>query len=163
MDPLQRRLMLRESNRRLESARLLKTAGDTSDSAYLLELLAFELLLKLLVEERTGKSAPRHHRYAEIFELLPLGVRREVLERAAARIGPSALSSDPNAVLHELAKNFVELRYPHQKYIGHSEDEYLALGERWLEEGAPLERATFRYYPEELLGLLHAAREVVNP
>lgn len=46
---------------------MLRAASDTSDSAYLLELLAFELLLKLVMEKTTQSAAPVHHHYDTIF------------------------------------------------------------------------------------------------
>ena len=50
MGTVRHELMLRESASRYASAELLQAAGDSSDSAYLLELLGFELLLKVVVE-----------------------------------------------------------------------------------------------------------------
>lgn len=154
--------MLREAEERFDAAQLLKAAGDTSNSAYLLDLLGFELLLKLLVEEHTGEPAPWHHRYAEVFGLLPAEVQRQILESAGERIGPSALSDEPGNVLADLGKNFIGLRYPFQKYTGMSESQYDALGEEWIGAGAPNEIATFRYHPEELFGLIHAAKRVAG-
>ena len=162
MDALQRRLMVREAEDRLEAARLLKASGDTSDSAYLLALLGFELMLKMLVVEHTGKPAPWHHRYAEVFDLLPLPLQRQILVCAGERIGPSALSDEPGKVLEDLGSNFIGLRYPFQKYSGLTESQYQALGEDWIRAGAANESAVFRYHPEELVGLIHAVKHVAG-
>lgn len=162
MDALQRRLMIREAEKRLEAARLLKAADDTSDSAHLLELLAFELILKLLVVEHTGKAAPWHHRYAEVFDLLPDEIQQNILQLAGERVGPSALSGEPNRVLKDLGSNFIGLRYPFQKYEGLSEHQYTELGEKWVNAGAPNAGAVFRYHPEELFGLIHAVKQVAG-
>lgn len=48
MSQLRNKLMMREIEDRLASANMLRRGFDESDSAYLLSLLAFELLLKLL-------------------------------------------------------------------------------------------------------------------
>ncbi len=158
MDALQRRLMLREAEERFEAALVLGAAGNQSNSAYLLDLLGFELLLKLLVVEHTGESAPWHHRYADVFALLPLPLQEQILGLAGERVGPSALSVEPTKVLKDLGSNFIALRYPFQKYEGLSESEYQALGNEWVESGAATESATFRYHPEELRGLIHAVK-----
>jgi len=162
MDALQRRLMLREAQERFDAAQLLKAAGDNSNSAYLLDMLGFELLLKLLVAEHTGEPAPWHHRYAEVFGLLPAEIQRQILESAGERIGPSALSNEPDQVLADLGRNFIGLRYPFQKYAGMSESQYETLGEEWIGAGAPNGSATFHYHPEELFGLIHAVKHVAG-
>ena len=162
MDKLRRRLMLRESRRWGEAADALVKAQGPSDASYILQLLSFELLLKTLVEEHAGVRAPRHHRYAEIFNLLPEPVRTKLLEVAAERIGPSGLSETPLLVLEELGGNFSGLRYPWDRYEGLSECQYDALGPAWVAAESPLEQAVFRYHPEELRGLTQAAKAVAD-
>ncbi len=154
--------MLQETESRLEAARVLRRSSDPSDSAYLLELLGFELLLKLLLEEHTGQPAPWHHRYEQLFALLPLPIQEQVLQLAGERIGPSGLSTEPSAVLKDLGDNFAALRYPYQKYAGLSEQQYSQLGARWVAAGSPTSAATFRYHPEELFGLIWAAKQVAG-
>src|ERR1700758_3860284 len=123
--------MRRESERRLAAAKLLKDAGDDTDSPYLLELLAFELLLKLLVEITTQSPAPTHHSYEKIFVTLPDHVQADILRLAGERIGPSALKADHLGVLRDLGSNFVKLRYPYEKYSHMSEAEYDEVGAKW--------------------------------
>lgn len=154
--------MLKESASRAAAADILQESGDTSDSAYILRLLAFELLLKLLVEEQTGETAPKHHRYAEIFGLLPASIQSRFSELAGERIGPSALANGLERILEELGSNFVQLRYPYDKYTDLKEEQYARLGASWLVGGAPAEQSTFRYYPEELFGLIHAAKSLAG-
>ena len=161
MDTLRRDLMLRESGSRLQSAELLRISGDGSDSAYLLRLLGFELLLKVIFEESRGVSAPRHHRYAEIFTALPADVQTKLVRLAGERIGPSALASDPIQVLTELGANFIGLRYPYDKYAGMSAVEYAKAGSDWVAAGAELQSAVFRYHPEELVGLTYGAQQFI--
>jgi HEPN domain-containing protein len=160
MDKFRRNLMLRESKSRLRSADLLRTANDDADSAYLLRLLAFELLLKVILEESLGVAPPRHHRYGELFVTLPDEVKVNLISLAGERIGPSALSSDAIKVLDELGSNFIDLRYPYDKYVGMSEAQYRQAGMDWISAGSAPENAVFRYHPEELLGLTYAAQKI---
>ena len=162
MNDFKRKLMLRESVSRLHSAEVLRTAGDESDSAYLLELLGFELLLKIVYELRTGQAPPKHHRYAEIYGNLPALTQEELLRLTGERIGPSALSTDPTAVLTELGNNFIHLRYPYDKYAGMTQDEYERSGDEWIQRGARNEEAVFRYFPEELFGLTESVKQIAG-
>lgn len=162
MNDFKRKLMLRESASRLHSAEVLRNAGDESDSAYLLELLGFELLLKIVFELRTGQASPRHHKYAEIFSTLPTLTQEELLRLTGERIGPSALSTDPTAVLTELGNNFIHLRYPYDKYSGKTEEEYQQMGLEWIQQGARNEEAVFRYFPEELFGLTVSVKQIAG-
>lgn len=163
MSELRHRLMYRESERRLESAQTLRGAADDSDSAYLLELLAFELLLKLLVEKTTGATAPRHHFYWEIFCSLAQDAQDDVVRLAGERVGPSALTSNVCSVLKDLGSNFIQLRYPFERYSQMTEMEYEKVGAEWLANGANDADAHFRYYPEELLGLTVALQTLLKP
>ena len=160
MDQFRRNLMLRESESRLRSADLLRTANDEADSAYLLRLLAFELLLKVILEESHGVAPPRHHRYGELFVTLPEEVKDDLIRLASERVGPSALSSDPIRVLNELGSNFIDLRYPYDKYVGMNETQYHQAGMDWISAGSAPQNAVFRYHPEELLGLTYAAQQI---
>lgn len=162
MSAVRHRLMFRESERRLASAQILRGAADASDSAYLLELLAFELLLKLLFEKTTRSIAPGHHRYVEIFDSLSQAMQDEVVRLAGERVGPSQLSPNFCSVLKDLGSNFVKLRYPFESYSQMTETEYESVGAEWMANGAKEAEADFRYYPEELLGLTTALQTLVR-
>lgn len=158
MRELRHRLMLAEVEKRLSSAEILKSCGDCTDSGYLLQLLAFEILLKLLYEKFKNEDAPETHQYLQIFEALPAATRREIVKLAEDRICSSTLSNPKTTVLTDLGKNFIALRYPYSKYDRMTEDHYASVGENWLASGAVLSKATFRYHPEELYGLIYALR-----
>jgi len=66
------------------------------------------------------------------------------------------------AVLAEWGSNFVSHRYPYERYENLTENEYRALGRAWVDNGASLEDAAFRYHPEELFGFIYAIRRVAN-
>lgn len=153
--------MLQESEKRYASAELLQAAGDSSNSAYLLRLVGFELLLKVVVEQSTQTEA-HGHKYQDLFALLSPQHQADVLRIAGERIGPSALATDHAGVLADLGSNFVKLRYPHEKYGHLTPQEYAQVGPAWVAAGAKLEHADFRYHPEELLGLTYALRQVAN-
>jgi len=71
MDNLQIKLMLKEAVGRLNDANILsRNIGRETDSNYLLELLAFELLLKAAALIHTGKYNENHN-YQQLFESLP--------------------------------------------------------------------------------------------
>ena len=93
---------------------------------------------------------------------LPSSEQTDILRIAGERIGPSALATDHEVVLAELGSNFVKLRYPHEKYGHLTQEEYAQVGSIWIEAGAQLATADYRYYPEELLGLTFALRQVAH-
>jgi len=153
---LQIELMLSEARKRLTDASILSSnLESTSDAAYLLQLLAFELLLKATVRIHTG-SVPRNHGYPELFASLPQEIRTRVVTVAASRLATQGDLSDLDGLLGTWGQNFVQLRYPFERYEGMTEDEYIAHGERWFERGALDAEADFTYYPEELAAVTHA-------
>jgi hypothetical protein len=153
--------MLRESEKRFASAELLRAAGDDSDSGYLLQLIGFELLLKVVVERATGKQAHGHH-YLPLFNQLPEETRSALLRLAGEWAGPSALAHSHESVLEDLGSNFVKLRYPYEKYSSLTAEQYQRLGEDWVARGAANAEADFRYHPEELRALTLALRQLVD-
>jgi hypothetical protein len=165
MNSLRHRLMLEEALQRLSDADLLAQKlplGESTDSPYLLRLLSFELLLKLVFERTLQQRAPSRHEYHLIFGRLTANVRQDVLARALAHAGPSKLSPGHDAVLEELGKNFIALRYPYDRYDGMSEEQYATLGAEWVARGAPDTEAWFRYHPAELRGLIHALSQLAQ-
>mgnify|MGYP002780817075 CR=1 FL=1 len=161
MDKIRHTLMLRESEKRIGAAALLRDAGDDSDSAYLLRLLGFELLRKVVVEQQTS-SVPHGHKYAELFASLPASVQSDLLRLSGERIGPSGLTTTHATVLGDLGRNFVGLRYPYEKYGDMTQAEYERIGQDWIEAGAGNAGAEYRYHPEELFGLIVALQQVAN-
>jgi hypothetical protein len=162
MTAIRHALMIQEAATRLRAADVLQRAGDKSDSAYLLQLLAFELLLKVAVEKATGREAGRHHFYDELFALLPSRTRLDLLRFAGECIGPSALSPDPSDVLKDFRANFAGLRYPHDKYGHMTRSEYEQAGAAWAASGATVATADYRYHPEELFALTTALQRHVG-
>lgn len=133
-----------------------------SDSVHLLQLLGLELFLKLVHEVVLQKKPNYGHAYQKIFEALPGPIQGKLLNLVGDRIGPSALSNDASSILKEWGENFIALRYPYERYESLTEEQYAALGEQWVAKGGPIDEATFRYYPEELFGMLYALRLVTE-
>jgi hypothetical protein len=87
--PRIKRMVAAAFARTSDAEALERSLSSTSDSAYLLKLLAFEILLKALV--RINGGAPQKtHSYLELFHLLPKPVRDRMLARAATRMADSA-------------------------------------------------------------------------
>jgi len=157
------RLMAREAAKRSADSATLSTtiAGAGSDSAYLLELLAFELLLKATLQIN-GKRPPTTHAYSRLFALLPSSTQSRLRDTAAARVGPDVDFSNLDRLLDTWGQNFISLRYPYEKYEGLTEEQYRARGEAWLRNGAAEEAADFVYYPEQLHAFTHALQTEVD-
>jgi hypothetical protein len=148
--------MLREATRYMEDAEHLSSRLDCqSDAAYLLDLLALEILLKCCVVIETGKLE-RGHDYVQLFLKLDGGTREALIQAAATRMGPIADYADTYCLLALYGSNFVRMRYPYEAYGSMSEADYFRLGSEWVERGALVEEAMFDFRPMELHGLLHA-------
>ena len=165
MATLRHRLMLEESSRRLKDAKLLGNSNldnPFSDSAHLLTLLGFELLLKLVFELTMGMRAPQHHKYKALFHDLPAELREELEPLAKSRVGPNAFSTALDNILDDWSSNFIALRYPYERYSKMSEDEYAQHSRNWVARGGPLDEAAFRYHPEALFGMVEALSQVAT-
>ena len=160
---LQIKLIANEAAKRLADGEILSStvAGASSDSAYLLELLAFELLLKATLQVNAIKPVPSHS-YSKLFTSLPCEVQERVRDVARSRVGPEVDFSGLHGLLDTWGRNFVNLRYPYEKYRGLTEDEYRARGDAWLQKGGNENAADFVYYPEQLYALTHALRIEVD-
>ncbi len=162
MDALRLKLMHREAVNRLHDAGILsKNLFRASDSNYLLELLAFELLLKAVALIHTHRF-DENHNYQQLFESLPPSVRDHLRARATHWSQKEFDKPKLQKLLNLYRNNFVRLRYPFEAYKKMTESEYLEYGNLWVELGAPIEEAEFHYYPEELYGLVKAIQEEVE-
>jgi len=157
-DPLVARIdrMAAAASGRLADADVLEQSlRATSDSGYLLRLLAFEILLKALVRIN-GVTPEKSHSYLDLFHALPDTVRDRVVARAAERMSTSANYSSLPDLLHTFATNFTALRYPYEAYENVSTEALKGAGKGWVARGAQDAEATFVYHPEELFGLTFA-------
>jgi hypothetical protein len=153
---LQVQLMVREAAMRLEDAEHLDSrATASSDSGYLLRLLAFEILLKASVVV-SGKEFKRSHTYPDLWLQVPIEVRRKLVGTAERRMGATADYSDVTSVLDHWSNRFTDLRYPYEKYTELNRKDYEARSRAWIESGAAVAKADFAYFPTELYGLTYA-------
>lgn len=156
MSELRIKLMAREAGELMADAQILRrNIFSESHGAYLLDLLALEILLKCCVVIETS-VLERGHDYVKLFLKLSSSTRKRLIESAIARMGPTADFSDSCSLLALYGSNFVNLRYPYEEYAGMSEREYLQLGPEWIERGARVDEASFNFQPNELQGLLFA-------
>lgn len=157
MSELRTKLMLREAGRLNDDAQYLRSRiSSQSNGAYLLELLALEILLKCCVLLETGKLE-RGHDYVHIFLCLKEDARRTIISAASNRMGSSANYSDAYWLLALYGSNFMRTRYPYEAYPqGMSEADYIRQGAEWIDRGARVEEATFDFRSEELQGFIHA-------
>lgn len=165
MNELQVKLMRRTALARRKDAQTLREAdpvSDRSDTEYMLDLLALELLIKCVLHANHKSFNVRNgHHYDDLFKLLPDQLQSEILEKAVEITGPSLLTADPAVLLRKLGRQFIDLRYPHESYRDLStEAEYVELGEAWEQEGSESETARIWYHPEELRALLIALEQV---
>ncbi|WP_288105575.1 hypothetical protein [Limnobacter sp.] len=122
-----------------------------------------ELLLKFLFEiEHSREADGFRHDYKDIFAALQSETQARLISLCGERIGPSAFTAESTQILAEWGRNFVGLRYPFERYKKLSEEQYAATSARWLQKGAKLESATFRFFPQELTGVLYALQTVAN-
>ncbi|MEZ5660577.1 MAG: hypothetical protein R3E83_19325 [Burkholderiaceae bacterium] len=166
--------MLGEAEKRIVAAKVLSEAKgldslaggeqDTGDSAHLLDLLALELLLKLLFSMDENRPPDRNHNYADLFDALSDATRQEVRRIAGQRIGPSSISTDSGLAkaLKLWGNNFVSLRYPYERYSTMTEKQYTLHGEDWVKRGAPSAEADFEYRVLELKSIVRALVEVAR-
>lgn len=131
-----------------------------SDYAYLLELLAFEFLLKAFAKINSSDPA-KSHKYQNIFKKIPENKKDQLITRAKS-IRPTADFNDIESVLKVLGENFVGIRYQYEKYEDLDIDEYIERGENWLQNGADPQTADFVYYSQELNGLISALSESID-
>ncbi|SRR6266487_372599 len=145
------RMAAAASGRLADAEVLEQSLRATSDSGYLLRLLAFEILLKALARIN-GVTPEKSHSYLDLFHALP----DTVVARAAERMSTSANYSSLPDLLDTFASNFTALRYPYEAYENVSAEALKGAGKGWVARGAQDAEATFVYHPEELFGLTFA-------
>lgn len=163
MDILKIKLMYREAKAFLYDSELLsnKFPPAASDANYLLRILSFELLIKCL-SSVLGIQIGKRHNYKDLFSNLPKVIRDEIINDAEQNYAGHVDYSNLNLLLITFEDQFVKLRYPYEYYEGLTEGEYKKIGEKWAENGMPLEQAIIRYYPMELKGLIDAIKNILE-
>ena len=162
MDSLQIKLMYKEAVGRFNDANILsRNILHETDSNYLLELLAFELFLKAVTLIHTHKYNENHN-YQQLYESLPGSIREKILNRSFYWSQKKIDKRKLQDLLILYKNNFIKLRYPYEVYKNMTEGEYIEYGNLWIELGAPIDEAEFKYFPEELYGLSKALQEEIE-
>lgn len=162
MKKLKIKLMYTEAKNRLNDAEILGSSLKTkSDSQYLLELLAFEMLLKAVAFIHC-KDYKRGHCYAELYKNLPIGVQKNIIERARLWAEVSLTQEKMIELLEKYEKNFIGHRYPFEKYEKMTEKDFIEYGDLWVELGALEEEAEFQNHTEELYGITKALMQEIE-
>jgi len=146
-----------------EAATLCQTFPSAGDGGSLLNLLAFELLLKAAHTAYVGVPK-RSHGYLALMSRLPLTVQERLWSVAVTAPGVPADHGfeDREHLLQSWSRNFVRLRYPFESYTDLDPEAYQARSEAWVAEGAKTEDADFQYYPTELDGLAFALKREIE-
>jgi hypothetical protein len=147
----QAKRMFAEAKSRLNDADILaRSLQDQSDSVALLRILGFEVLLKctlILCNQRPKNS----HSYKKLWRGLPGYVQKEVLIVANELMPDHTNITQLDKLLDCYQFIFEKARYSYELYENFTLKEQQALGEFWVELGAPVEEADIQYYPYELI------------
>lgn len=160
--------MHREGNARLSDADLLHSAWPPaqSDSASIISVLAFEVLLKCVHFAENGSTRPvglrDGHDYISIWQSLSEATRERIILAAEERITGAVKMAQIEIVLNDFANVFKRARYYYELYEGKTLREQAEEGEDWLKRGANLDEARIRYRPQELTCLVHALNAEIS-
>lgn len=146
-----------EAEARMHDADILAASlHRRSDSHALLEVLAFEVLLKAALLIAHGVPPKGNHKYGELWNDLPFDVRTQLLTHAKQRMAGHTDFSDMENLLNWWQFVFLKARYYYELYDGYTLDEQRAEGDHWISIGAPADKAKVQYFPLELRCLTEA-------
>ena len=154
--------MYREANGYIDDSGILSRNLDTkSDSAALLKILGFEILLKcsLLVSNQKPK---RTHNYYELWLCLPGNAQKKIIKNAESRMHDINDLSNIEDLLKNYQFVFEKARYYYEFYEGKTLEEQHERGVLWAKKGSPLEEAKVRYFPDELECLIYGLTEYIK-
>lgn len=150
--------MYAEALSRLNDSDLLAESPRTqSDSASLLRILAFEVLLKCALR-LSGVEPYKTHNYLALWEMLPAEAQEAILRNANARMPGHADLSELPRILRAYRHVFEKARYYYELQEGRTAEEVHKKGLAWEARGAPLKEADVCYYPAELDCLIAGLR-----
>lgn len=156
------RRMYNEALAFLSDADLLSgSLRSQSDSAALLRILGFEILLKCALV-LSGQTPKKNHVYAKLWLGLPGHAQKEIMAVAKSRMPKYADLSDPGRLFAWYQYIFEKARYHFELYEGYTLAEQKELGEYWGELGHPTNEAVVQYYPNELTCLIDGLRAFIE-
>ncbi|RLW59979.1 MAG: hypothetical protein B6D75_08270 [gamma proteobacterium symbiont of Stewartia floridana] len=154
--------MYSEAKSRTNDADILsESIRAESDSASLLRILGFEILLKAAIF--TCNLKPKNtHKYYKLWLALPGYAQKQILQKAKERMPGHTDFSDIEKLLNWYQYIFENARYFYELYEGYSLEEQHEIGEFWQEIGAPIEEADVQYFPNELECLIYGVSTYIE-
>ena len=162
MDKDHLKRMYREANGYINDAGILSRRVDQqSDSAALLKILGFEILLKcsLLASNQKPKKT---HDYRKLWLALPDDAGMKIIGNAKSRMYDIKDFSNIDDLLRNFQFVLEKARYYYEFYEGYTLEEQHEIGKSWARKGSLLEEAEVRYYPDELECLIHGLSEYIK-
>jgi hypothetical protein len=140
---------------------LSRSLDQQSDSAALLKILGFEIMLKcsLLASNHKPKKT---HDYRKLWLALPDDTRMKIIGSAKSRMYDIKDFSNIDDLLRNFQYVFEKARYYYEFYEGYTLKEQHENGKSWARRGSPLEEAAVRYYPDELECLIYGLSEYIK-
>jgi hypothetical protein len=154
--------MFDEANARIHDADILSSSlRAASDSGVLIQVLAFEVLLKCALTA-CHRRFKRNHNYRHLWDCLPGDARDQILASARSRMPGHADLSDMPKLLCAYQYVWEKGRYFYEHYEGWRQDDVEGLGALWIELGADVDEAEIVYFPNELDCLIYGLREFIQ-
>ena len=154
--------MYREANGYINDAGILSRHLDQkSDSAALLKILGFEILLKCSLLASNQKPIKTHD-YYKLWLCLPGNARKKIIINAESRMHDINDFSNIEELLKNYQFVFEKARYYYEFYDGKTLEEQHEIGALWAQKGSPLEEADVRYFPDELECLIYGLSEYIK-
>lgn len=143
--------MYSEAMARIYDADILAQSLDSqSDSAAIIRILGFEVLLKCAALLCLDQIPLAGHCYFQLWEKLPVEVHDEIMGVALASMPGHSDLSQIKKLLDAYEFVFKKGRYYYELYEGCTMENMRLAGEQWLANGAENEDAAVAYYPSEL-------------
>jgi hypothetical protein len=131
---------------------LSEILGDFGPSGTVLNILAFEILLKALVHAE-GKEPTFGHDYYEGWLKLDTETRARLIAFASVRFAGHSDFSDPEKLMKTWSEAFTKYRYDYEANETRFIDEIKRVSDEW---NGSNETADFAFYPLERRGLTEA-------
>ena len=151
--------MYQEAMYRHHDAHLLGTLDCISDSQIIIDILAFEVLLKCAIFVETNELRWGRN-YSGLWLELSLPAREAIVLFANER-DLAADFRDVDNLLKDFSAVFTEARYYFEYYETKTIEEQSREGRDWIDNGAKLHEAKVRYHCRELFCLIKGLDEYI--
>ncbi len=144
-----------------DDAEFLKQSTESGgDGRIQLQILSIEIVLKCvrLLDVGVRNTRKGGHDYASIWAELSPTTQSFVLSAANERAQTTLDTRSVASILSDLQRVFELARYPYDLLANESEVAIFKRGREWEAVGSPLDKADFRFHPEEMMTLFHGLR-----